>query len=67
MRYYVDDTFATVSGRMDIDLASPEVVLCPNRDGGYPESEVEIAMSPRTARLLARRLNMWAKLLDSVR
>lgn len=65
IRLYVDESYATVSARADIDGMLPQVVLCPNRDG--KEADYEVTMTPKTARLLARRLTQWARALEGMK
>lgn len=61
--FKVDESCATVGARVDIDGAIPKVVVDTNRtsdDGAILE------MTPKVARALARQLNKWARLVDSV-
>jgi len=58
----LDDVFATVGAEEDIDGAAPSVTVCTDRRD--PEA-VTLEMTPKAARMLARRLNRWAKLVSS--
>lgn len=63
-RIAVDETYATVGAREDIDGYGLKVVLCPSRQTDI-EDQVELFMTPQVARAVARRLNRWAKLASS--
>lgn len=58
----VNDTYATVGAQEDIDGATRRVVVKTNRTD--PDAPV-LHMTPKVARALARRLNRWARLVDS--
>lgn len=60
--YEVDEDFATVGAREDIDGEAKTIVLCSDRRHDYMAATLE--MTPKTARALARRLNRWARLVD---
>ena len=64
IRQKVDESFASVGAREDIDGCVPLVVLCPNRQKDDAE-RIELTMEPKTARALARRLNRWARMVSS--
>ena len=57
----VNSSFATVSGREDIDGAFPVVILVPNRTD---DEAVALKMTPAVARKVARKLNLWAKRVE---
>ena len=62
--FKVDATYATVGARVDIDNACPMVIV--DTDNRVSVDSVVLKMEPRVARALARQLNKWAKLVDSV-
>lgn len=61
--YDTDEDFATVGAREDIDGTVKTVFVCSDRRGDVESATLE--MTPKTARALARRLNRWARLVDS--
>jgi hypothetical protein len=61
--YVINDSTATVGARTDIDGLIPRVVVDTNR---CSEEGAILEMTPKVARMLARQLNKWAKLVDSV-
>lgn len=61
--YEVDNSFAIVGARQDIDEAFPRVFVTPDRRED-DDNQFELAMTPKVARTLARRLKKWADLVD---
>ena len=59
----INASTATVGARTDIDSLIPKVVVDTDR---CSEDGAILEMSPKAARALARQLNKWAKLVDSV-
>lgn len=61
-QYNVNESFATVGSQEDVDGCCPLVILTHNRNSDDP---IQLLMSPRVARMVARRLNRAAKLISS--
>lgn len=60
-RHVVSNSFAVISAEQDIDGCCNHVVLTADR---REDDHIEFQMDPKTARLVARQLNHFARLID---